>query len=115
MDQKYKNQQQHSLQLKLIRKGMLLLLLSLLACQAEEKTSTNTNNLGKVKEETNLNLQNATLEQSDADGKLLWKIQVDEAKYSPDREKATLTAVKGNIFEKGTLVLQIKADYGEIQ
>ena len=46
---------------------------------------------------------------------MLWKIQVDEAKYSPDREKATLTAVKGNIFEKGTLVLQIKADYGEIQ
>ena len=59
MDQKYKNQQQHSLQLKLIRKGMLLLLLSLLACQAEEKTSTNTNNLGKLKEETNLNLQKA--------------------------------------------------------
>ncbi len=114
MDQKHRNRQQHSLQLKLIRKGMLLLLLSLLACQVEEKTNTNTNTLEKVKEETNLNLQNATLEQSDADGKLLWKIQVDEARYSPDREKATLTAVKGNIFENGTLVLQIKADYGEI-
>ncbi|BDA40155.1 LPS export ABC transporter periplasmic protein LptC [Candidatus Atelocyanobacterium thalassae] len=114
MDQKYRNRQQHSLKLKLIRKGMLLLLLSLLACQVEDKTNTNTKTLEKVKEETNLNLQNATLEQSDADGKLLWKIQVDEAKYSPDREKATLTAVKGNIFENGTLVLQIKADYGEI-
>jgi LPS export ABC transporter protein LptC len=70
---------------------------------------------GETRDETSLSLENATLEQSNADGELLWKIQVDEAEYSPDRKKAALTAVKGNIFQDGKVVLQVKADKGEIQ
>ena len=98
-----------------LHRGMLLLLLSLVACQSGKQASQNLDTSGETRDETNLSLQNATLEQSNAEGQILWKIQVDQADYTPDRKKADLTAVKGNIFQDGTLVLQVKADYGEIQ
>ncbi|MEM8779537.1 MAG: LPS export ABC transporter periplasmic protein LptC [Cyanobacteria bacterium P01_G01_bin.49] len=105
---------QHFPRHRLLKGGVLLLLLSLIACQSGKQESKNTENQLETREETNLSLNNATLEQSNAEGELLWKIQVNEAKYSPDRKKAQLDAVKGNIFQDGKVVLQIKADYGEI-
>merc|ERR1712054_628072 len=94
---------------------ILLLLLSLVACQSSQPVSQTLETSGETRDETNLTLQNATLEQSNAEGEILWKIQVDEAKYSPDRQTAKLTAVKGNIFQDGEIVLQVKSDYGVIQ
>ena len=87
---------------------------SLIACQSGKQEQTNADNKLQTRDKTNLSLNNATLEQSNAEGVLLWKIQVDEAQYSPDRKKANLTAVKGNIFQDGEIVLQVKADRGEI-
>ncbi|MGB5770662.1 MAG: LPS export ABC transporter periplasmic protein LptC [Crocosphaera sp.] len=115
MNQQNRLQQQHPLHLGLVKGGMLLLLLSLVACQSGKQASQNLETSGETRDETSLSLENATLEQSNADGEILWKIQVDEAKYSPDRKKADLTAVKGNIFQDGKVVLQVKADKGEIQ
>ncbi len=96
--------------------GMLFLASAITACQGNSESQNNSNNstqeVGNT--ESRLILNNATLEQSNAQGEILWKIQVDEAAYSPDRKKAQLTAVKGNIFEKGQIVLKIKADQGEI-
>ncbi|MGB5593924.1 MAG: LPS export ABC transporter periplasmic protein LptC, partial [Crocosphaera sp.] len=109
MNQQNRLQQQHPLHLGLVKGGMLLLLLSLVACQSGKQASQNLETSGETRDETSLSLENATLEQSNADGEILWKIQVDEAKYSPDRKKADLTAVKGNIFQDGKVVLQVKA------
>lgn len=109
-----RQQQQHFLGNWLLKGGMLLLMFSLIACQSGKQEQTNTDNKLQTREQTNLSLNNATLEQSNAEGILLWKIQVDEAQYSPDRKKANLTAVKGNIFQDGEIVLQVKADRGEI-
>lgn len=105
---------QHSLSHWQLGVGMLLLLVSLTACQSGKSNQENSETNLQTREETNLSLNNATLEQSNAQGQLLWKMQVDIAKYSPDRRKANLTAVKGNIFQDGEIVLQIKADRGEI-
>ncbi|MDJ0509250.1 MAG: LPS export ABC transporter periplasmic protein LptC [Crocosphaera sp.] len=98
-----------------LHRGILLLLLSLVACQSGRQASQNLDTSKETRDETNLSLQNATLEQSNAQGQILWKIQVDQADYTPDRQKADLTAVKGDIFQDGTLVLKVKADYGQIQ
>ncbi|MEA5534591.1 LPS export ABC transporter periplasmic protein LptC [Crocosphaera sp. XPORK-15E] len=107
--------QQHSLHYGLLKGGVLLLLLSLIACQSGKQAEKKPDSQAEeTRNETSLMLNDATLEQSNEEGKLIWKIQVDEAKYSPDRKKANLTAVKGNIFQDGKIVLQIKADQGEI-
>ncbi|MBE9197219.1 LPS export ABC transporter periplasmic protein LptC [Synechocystis sp. LEGE 06083] len=66
------------------------------------------------KEESSLTLNNATLEQANAKGQTVWKIQVEEARYSVDGKNATLVNVKGDFYEDGKVVLQVKADKGEI-
>jgi lipopolysaccharide export system protein LptC len=59
-------------------------------------------------------LNNATLEQSNVKGQTVWKIQVKKANYSPDRKKADLEEIRGNLFQDGKLVLQVSAERGEI-
>jgi LPS export ABC transporter protein LptC len=65
--------------------------------------------------ESYLKLNKATLEQTDAKGQTLWKIQVEDAIYTPDRKNADLTGIKGNLFTDGKIVLKVSADKGEIQ
>ncbi|EAZ93906.1 LPS export ABC transporter periplasmic protein LptC [Crocosphaera chwakensis] len=114
MNQHHQLKQKHYLSLNWLRVVILVLLFSLVACKSGKQASENLETPGETRDETNLKLQNATLEQSNAEGELLWKIQVDEAKYSPDRKKANLTAVKGNILQDGEVVLRVKSDYGVI-
>lgn len=45
--------------------------------------------------ENRLIVEDALLEQSDAEGNILWKIQAEEAIYSQDRKAATLTKLVG--------------------
>ncbi|MEL4895663.1 LPS export ABC transporter periplasmic protein LptC [Crocosphaera sp. Alani8] len=104
-----------NLSLKWVKGAISLLLLSLIACQSDQPGSQTLETSGETRDETNLTLQNATLEQSNAKGEILWKIQVDAAKYTPDRKKANLTAVKGNLFQDGEVVLQVKSDRGVIE
>ncbi|MGK7955485.1 MAG: LPS export ABC transporter periplasmic protein LptC, partial [Crocosphaera sp.] len=115
MNQQPQFRRKQYLPLKWVRGAMVLLLLSLIACQSTQQQSQTLETSGETRDETNLKLQNATLEQSNADGEVLWKIQVDEAKYSPDRKTANLTAVKGNLFQDGKIVLRVKSDYGTIE
>ncbi len=65
--------------------------------------------------ESHLTLNKATLEQTNAKGQSLWKIQVENAVYSPDRKNAQLSKIKGNLFTDGKIVLKVSADKGEIQ
>ena len=65
--------------------------------------------------ESYLRLTKATLEQTNAKGQNLWKIQVEDAVYTPDRKNADLTGIKGNLFTDGKIVLKVSADKGEIQ
>ncbi|WP_267384153.1 LPS export ABC transporter periplasmic protein LptC [Cyanobacterium sp. uoEpiScrs1] len=96
--------------------GVLFLLSAITACQENNQSQINSDKPQQeaTNVESQLILENATLEQSNPKGEMLWKIQVDEAAYSPDRKKAKLTVVKGNIFQNGKIVLRIKADQGEI-
>jgi len=72
----------------------------------EETTQTN--------QENRLIVDNAILEQSDAEGNILWKIQVEEAIYSQDRKVATVTGIVGNLYEDGEIILSLQSDKGRI-
>jgi len=64
--------------------------------------------------DSQLTLQKATLEQANAKGQTLWKIQVEKGQYSSDRQSATLVDIKGDFYQDGKIVLKVKADKGEI-
>lgn len=91
--------------------GLVWLSAILIACQPLTK---NAKDSGATRQESYLVLNNATLEQSNAKGQTVWKIQVEKANYSPDRKKADLQEIRGNLFQDGKLVLQVSADRGEI-
>lgn len=91
--------------------GLICLSLILISCQPLGK---NPKDSGVTRRESHLVLNNATLEQSNAKGQTVWKIQVKEANYSPDRKKADLQKIRGNLFQDGKLVLEVSADRGEI-
>ncbi|WP_013321454.1 LPS export ABC transporter periplasmic protein LptC [Gloeothece verrucosa] len=97
---------------------ILLLLLATTACQQKSPDQKSSKDKSDEKEsldlESSLLLNNATLEQSNAEGKRLWKIQVKKATYSKDREVARLDKIKGNIYQNGKIVLYISADKGEV-
>ena len=64
--------------------------------------------------DSQLTLEKATLEQANAKGQTLWKIQVEKGQYTPDRQNATLVDIKGDFYQDGKVVLKVKADKGEI-
>ncbi|MBV5260054.1 LPS export ABC transporter periplasmic protein LptC [Synechococcus moorigangaii CMS01] len=73
---------------------------------AEEPQSENTEN--------RLIVENALLEQADAEGNILWKLQAEEAVYSQDRKDATLTNLIGNLYEDGEVILSLQASKGQV-
>lgn len=97
-------------------KGSLLviLLLGLGACQQQRQQEINNKPSPSPAQETRLVLNNATLEQPNNKGQLLWKIQVDKAIYSPDQKQAELNKIRGNLYQDGKIVLQVSADKGKI-
>jgi LPS export ABC transporter protein LptC len=97
---------------RLLLSGVLVCAVT--ACQAP-KPIAQPSPVPSGKLESYLKLNKATLEQTDAKGQSLWKIQVEDAIYTPDRKNADLTGIKGNLFTDGKIVLQVSADKGEIQ
>lgn len=65
-------------------------------------------------QESQLTLEKATLEQANAKGQTLWKIQVEQGEYTPDRQNASLVDIKGDFYQDGKVVLKVKADRGQI-
>ncbi|WP_225875239.1 LPS export ABC transporter periplasmic protein LptC [[Limnothrix rosea] IAM M-220] len=68
----------------------------------------------EVGTENRLVVANAILEQSDIDGKLLWRLQTEEAIYSQDRKTATVTGIVGNLYEDGEVILSLQAEAGQV-
>lgn len=83
-------------------------------CQSSKPTAQPTPS-SSPRLESHLTLNKATLEQTNAKGQSLWKIQVEDAIYSPDRKNAQLSKIKGNLFTDGKIVLKVSANKGEIQ
>ncbi len=60
-------------------------------------------------------LRNATLEQADADGNILWKINAQLTRYSEDKQVAQLEELTGNLLQDGQVILKVRAAGGEIR
>ena len=64
--------------------------------------------------EQGLVLINSTIEQSSAQGEVLWRISADKAVYAEDNQTANLENITGNLFEKGEIILKIVAEKGKV-
>jgi LPS export ABC transporter protein LptC len=92
-----------------------LLLLVISGCQSTSSPNKQVQTEPKPEEkDSRLTLNNATLEQSNSEGKLVWKIQVKKATYSQNNQIGKLEVIKGNLYENGQLVLHVSADTGEV-
>jgi LPS export ABC transporter protein LptC len=64
--------------------------------------------------EPGLTLRDVTLEQSDDDGNLLWRIKAVSVTYSPDREIAVLEEPDGELYQDGEIIYRVSAQAGEV-
>ena len=67
------------------------------------------------RDDTQLVLNNAVLEQSNPQSNTVWKIKADNITYSDDNQIATLDKVVGNLFEGDSVILKISAKAGTIK
>ena len=99
-------------------KGLVVFLLLIsTACQQQSQSEPNleTKINSESKSENLLVLNDATLEQSDEQGKTLWKIKTKKAVYTQDNKTANLEKLTGNLFQDGKIVLMVSAKKGKIE
>ncbi|MBD2577217.1 LPS export ABC transporter periplasmic protein LptC [Oscillatoria sp. FACHB-1406] len=65
--------------------------------------------------EEGLTAENVTLEQKDKNGQPLWKLEAAKTKYSKERKYVYLEGVKGNLYQDGKIVLQVRSRLGELE
>ncbi len=95
--------------------SILCLCFLLLSCQNNKSVEIEQNSQFKREVEQGLILFNSTLEQSNAEGKILWRLKTEKAVYSPDKKTAKLEKLTANLFNEDVLILQLSADRGELR
>lgn len=65
--------------------------------------------------EAKLQLENLSFEQVDKQGKPLWKVRAQQGVYAPDRQRAKVTNLDGDLYQDGRIVLHITAKTGEVE
>lgn len=95
---------------------LLLLLFGIGACSREGRTEKKLAKDTAVLQssETNLTFNDVTLEQTDEQGRLLWKVKAKQAIYSKDNKIAQVQNPIGDLFQDGKIVYQIGALQGEV-
>lgn len=63
----------------------------------------------------NLSFNNITLEQSDEDGNLIWRMVAEQAIYSQDQQTAVIENPSGEFFQDDEATLMIEAERGEVR
>ena len=96
--------------------NLLFLCFLLISCQSNNKSIKDDNNSSFERQiEQGLILFKSTLEQSNNQGEILWRLQTEKVTYSPDKKTAKLEKLTANLFEDDILILQISADQGELR
>ena len=65
--------------------------------------------------EPKLELDNLSFEQVDKQGKPLWKVRAKRGVYTPDRKRAKVTNLDGELYQDGKIIMRIAAKTGEVQ
>ncbi|BAQ60421.1 homoserine dehydrogenase [Geminocystis sp. NIES-3708] len=95
--------------------SVIFLCFLLISCQGNKPSEKTENSNFKREIEQGLVLYNATLEQSNSDGQILWRLSTKKATYTQDKKSAILENLTGNLFDKGKIILQVSAKKGEIK
>lgn len=89
--------------------------LAIASCQNDPPTPPSDPQTLQEQIEEGLVLENATLEQSDEDGRVLWKINAEKAIYTRDKKLVKLENVKGDLYQDGNVVMQVTSKTGDIE
>lgn len=100
-----------------LRLVWVMLLLGVAACQGEGQTAKKLAQDSAVaqKLESSLTFNDVTLEQTDEQGNLLWKVKANKAVYTNDKKTAQIYNPTGDLLQDGKVVYQVSAQQGEVQ
>jgi LPS export ABC transporter protein LptC len=65
--------------------------------------------------EAQLSLSDLSLSQVDKTGKPAWKIRAEKGVYTPDRKKAKVTNLQGELYQDGQIAIRLTAKSGEVE
>jgi LPS export ABC transporter protein LptC len=65
--------------------------------------------------EAKLELDNLSFEQVDKQGKPWWKVRAQHGVYTPDRKRAKVTNLNGDLYQDGKIILHVTARTGEVE
>jgi LPS export ABC transporter protein LptC len=65
--------------------------------------------------EAKLELDNLSFNQVDKQGKPWWKVRAQHGVYAPDRKRAKVTNLEGDLYQDGQIILHITAKTGEVE
>jgi LPS export ABC transporter protein LptC len=65
--------------------------------------------------EAKLELDKLSFEQVDKQGKPWWKVRAQHGVYTPDRKRAKVTNIDGDLYQDGQVVLHVTAKTGEVE
>ena len=104
------------IQKRFVSLSLVALLSVLAACDRNAPAaSTDTEEESDVELVTDLIFDNITLEQSDDQGSLRWRMIADQALYSQDRRDATIEKPSGQFFQDDQPAFSVTADQGEVK
>ena len=93
----------------------LIVAIAITGCQTSAPISQSPSPEASSREDTQLVLNNAILEQSNKRENTVWKIKANNIFYSEDRKTATLDRVVGNLLQNGKIILKVSAKEGEVR
>ncbi len=65
--------------------------------------------------EAKLELDNLSFQQVDKQGKPLWKVRAQKGVYTPDRKRAQVANLEGDLYQDGKIVMHVTAKSGEVE
>ena len=94
---------------------LLFVAIAFTSCQTSPPISQSPSPEANSREDTQLVLNQAILEQSNKQENTVWKIKANNIVYSEDQKTATLDKVVGNLLQNGKIILKVSAKKGEVQ
>ncbi|MFP4296427.1 MAG: LPS export ABC transporter periplasmic protein LptC [Spirulinaceae cyanobacterium] len=89
--------------------------LAIAACEPDPSPPPSDPQVLQEQIEEGLVLENATLEQSDEEGRILWKVNAEKAIYTQDKKLVRLENIKGDLYQDGEVVMQVTSKSGDIE
>ncbi|MGD1700142.1 LPS export ABC transporter periplasmic protein LptC [Dapis sp. BLCC M229] len=95
---------------------LVTLLLGITACNQQDKTQENISEqpIPNQTPESDLTLNDVTLEEASESGEMLWRVKSKQASYVKDKELVRVTKPEGELFRDGKLAYKITALQGEV-